>query len=575
FSFYGMKAILYVYLTALFLRFLPEGTLADATVEGAKAHATETVHLFIAGVYLFPLVGAVLADRLLGKYNVIFWVSLIYCAGHAVLAVAGRLGELGQFEGAEVGMFVGLGLIAMGSGGIKPCVSANVGDQFTSKNGHLVTRVFQIFYFIINFGSFFSTLLTPILYSELGPEVAFGVPGVLMAIATFVFWLGRKRFVRVPAKPGGKLGLLDALTTLLLLSPAFALTVRTLVPSVWLLVGVTAACMAGGVALFILRQRIEPDDGFLAVLVYSIRNSGKRGLRDSFWAPARERFGAEAAEGPPAVLRIMLVFLMVSMFWALFDQHSSTWVEQARHMALDLTLPSTLAIAIGASVMALAVFGGVWLFMFVANKRVPMIVTRSVLAAVATALAVAGVLDLLRGETTTIHLKASQMAALNPLMVMMIIPGLNALVWNPLRRRGKEVAPLRKMTIGLFLAAVAFAIAAALQGVVEAEGEGEVHALWQFLQYFVMTTSEVLVSVTGLEFAYTQAPRRMKSTIMGFWLFCVTLGNLLVAYLAPLQKELELSEFFWLFAGLMAGAAVIFTVLANFYRGRTYLQSEA
>jgi POT family proton-dependent oligopeptide transporter len=89
-----------------------------------------------------------------------------------------------------------------------------------------------------------------------------------------------------------------------------------------------------------------------------------------------------------------------------------------------------------------------------------------------------------------------------------------------------------------------------------------------------MTVSEVLVSITGLEFAYTQAPRAMKSTIMGFWLLCVTFGNLLVAFLAPLQKRIELSEFFWLFAGLMAGAAVIFAILAWMYSGKSYLQHE-
>jgi POT family proton-dependent oligopeptide transporter len=90
-----------------------------------------------------------------------------------------------------------------------------------------------------------------------------------------------------------------------------------------------------------------------------------------------------------------------------------------------------------------------------------------------------------------------------------------------------------------------------------------------------MTTAEVLVSVTGLEFAYTQAPRTMKSTMMGFWLLCVTGGNILVAFLAPMETILELSEFFWIFTGLMSGAAVIFAVLAFFYKGKTYLQQAS
>ncbi len=67
----------------------------------------------------------------------------------------------------------------------------------------------------------------------------------------------------------------------------------------------------------------------------------------------------------------------------------------------------------------------------------------------------------------------------------------------------------------------------------------------------------------------------MKSTIMGFWLVCVTMGNLLVAFLAPLQKTIALSQFFWLFAGLMAGAAVIFMLLASLYSGKSYLQQGA
>ena len=104
----------------------------------------------------------------------------------------------------------------------------------------------------------------------------------------------------------------------------------------------------------------------------------------------------------------------------------------------------------------------------------------------------------------------------------------------------------------MFLTAGAFAAAAVLQEAIQTAGDGVVHGLWQIIPYFIMTVAEVLVSITGLEFAYTQAPRAMKSTIMSFWLLCVTFGNLLVAFLAPLQKTIALSTFFWLFAGLMA-----------------------
>ncbi len=593
FSFYGMKAILYIYVTALFVRFAQEGMVPEAEMAAAKADATEVTHLFIAGVYLFPLIGAVLSDRLLGKFNVIFFVSLLYCLGHGVLAVAGRLGEMENYGGAEIGMYIGLSLIALGSGGIKPCVSANVGDQFTKENGHLVTKVFQIFYFIINFGSFFSTLSTPLLYKYVGPEIAFGVPGILMGIATIVFWMGRKKFVLQPPNPGGKVGAIDFTATVLLFSPFFALIygyfvmweqwtkpegvegLALFVPALgyyWpLLLGVAVA-MACGFLLFSRRQAMRPDAGFLAVLIYALRKRRERKAGQSMFDVAREKFGQEAGDGPPAVLRIMLVFSMVSFFWALFDQHSSTWIQQAKEMDLVLIVPSVLWYAIIASVVVGAVYGLTWLMLHVSNTAIPRMISFAVVGVLVASLAVAGVLDLILQNTREVALEAAQLAALNPLMVMIIIPLLNVAVWNPLKRRNIEVRPLQKMTGGMFLAAVAFVVAALLQMQIEKVGIGEVPVLWQVAQYLIMTTGEVLVSVTGLEFAYTQAPRAMKSTIMGFWLLCVTFGNLIVAFLAPLQETLALSEFFWLFSGLMAGAAVVFAVLAWFYKGKTYLQ---
>src|SRR5690606_3573456 len=120
---------------------------------------------FTAAAYFFPVFGALLADVFLGKYRTILYLSIVYCIGHAALALMGTPGV-----GPSMWLFIGLMLISIGSGGIKPCVSANVGDQFGKANQHLLTKVYQWFYFSINFGAFLSTLLTPWVLQHHGPH---------------------------------------------------------------------------------------------------------------------------------------------------------------------------------------------------------------------------------------------------------------------------------------------------------------------------------------------------------------------------------------------------------------------
>jgi len=614
FSFYGMRAILKTYLVVLYLRNVLPDVAGEAAAKAASSKATAVTHLFFAGVYAFPMIGAVLADRLLGKYPVIFWLSLVYCGGHGVLALAGRFAAGENWMLAEYGFYCGLALIAMGSGGIKPCVSANVGDQFSEKNRGLVSVVFQIFYFIINFGSFFSTILTPILKDKFGAEIAFGVPGIFMGLATIVFWIGRDRFVRVPPKPGGKLGLLDSVVTVLFFSPVIAIIAAVFVVAsdfkapeaalasfkagelsagafygqyireylaflaahAWPYFLVSAAAVGLGALLFSIRQRREPDTGFVAMLFYALRHRSERKPGASMFDVVRAKFGEEAGDGPPAVLRIVVVFSMVSVFWALFDQHASTWITQAQEMDLTISVPRYTFAFVVYGTIALAAFGGVWLFSWISNVRIPRNVTIGVVGVWVLAGVGCAIADAVTRDFVDQALKAEQISALNPLMVMMIIPALGAFVYRPLEARGITVKPLQKMSVGMFLAAVAFAVAAVLQQRIEAAAiaQTKIPVLWQFGQYIVMTTAEVLVSVTGLEFAYTQAPRAMKSTMMGVWLLCVTFGNVLVAFLAPMEAILELSQFFWVFTGLMIGAALVFTLLARSYKGKTYLQGS-
>jgi proton-dependent oligopeptide transporter, POT family len=184
FSFYGMAAILVVFMTQHLRN--ASGQLAVMS----PADADLWFHNFTSFVYFTPILGALVADIFWGKYNTILWVSLLYCAGHGVLA----MGETRTY------LFIGLALIGLGAGGIKPCVSAHVGDQFGPSNEHLLSKVYNWFYFSINLGAFLSQISIPWLRATYGPRVAFAVPGVLMAVAVFVFWLGRYRFVHRPAQ---------------------------------------------------------------------------------------------------------------------------------------------------------------------------------------------------------------------------------------------------------------------------------------------------------------------------------------------------------------------------------------
>jgi POT family proton-dependent oligopeptide transporter len=430
FSFYGMRSILVVFMVQYLMI--------------AEKDAKATYHLFVSACYLLPLLGGYVADRFLGKYRTILYLSLLYCIGHATLSM---------FE-SKTGLYWGLGLIALGSGGIKPCISSFVGDQFTEKNKHLVEHVFNMFYFSVNFGSFFSTLLIPWTLAKYGPSVAFGIPGVLMGVATLIYWMGRANYVNVP--PTGKTG--------------------------------TA--------------------GFGSIFLHSLLNIGKKKSGQSLFEVAKKKFSVEEVEGAKAAWDVFKLFLAVSAFWALFDQHGSSWVLQATQMDL-------------------LVWG--------------------------------------------LNFKPSQIAALNPIMVMVLIPLFSFGLYPAIDKLGFKMTPLRKMTAGMFLAALSFVFVGVFQMFLD-NGQ-KLSVAWQFIPYLILTMSEVMVSIPGLEFAYTQAPRSMKGTIMSFWLLTVFFGNILTAYISKINV-FKGSHFFFFFAIFMAVLSVAFAFAVSRYKVRSFLEKN-
>ena len=415
FSFYGMKTILIVFMT----KHLMDSSGEYATM--SPNEATYWYHMFTSAVYYTPIFGAILSDAFFGKYRTILALSIVYCLGHFALAL----------DETRLGLMVGLTLVSIGAGGIKPCVSAHVGDQFGKTNSYLLEKVFSWFYLSINLGAFISTMLTPILLLHFGSKVAFGVPGILMLLATIVFWMGRNVFIHVP--PGGI-----------------------------------------------------------------------KFLKETF-----------SKEGMTAILKLLPIYIFIAIFWALFDQTGSTWVIQAEHL------------------------DRYWL---------------------------------------GIQWLPSQFQAVNPIMILIFAPTFAYFLYPKLNSLF-ELTPIKKISIGLFLAVPSFIIIGWLQSQIDAGLTPSI--AWQVLAYAILTASEVFVSITCLEFSYTQAPKTMKSFIMGLFLMSVALGNtftaIVSAFIVNEDGSLILSgaDYFYFYAKLMFVTATLFLFVVKYYKPKTYLHQEA
>ena len=446
FSFYGMRSILLAYLTLYLSQ--PGGELDVFSNKEAEAW----VHLFVGSAYLFPILGGLLADAFWGKYKTILILSLVYCLGHGFLACMEWIGDTRSM------LLIGLVLIAIGSGGIKPCVSAHVGDQFCPSNQELLPKVFGWFYLSINLGAFLSGILTPFLLEArrvagtageviypyfiwlvgqkeegeliFGHHYAFGLPGVLMAFATFLFWMGRSQFAHIPAE---------------------------------------------GVGYF---RQLTKKINLLAL--------GK----------------------------LWVVFSFVVLFWALFDQIGTLWQVQSREMIR--ILPDWIPF-----------LGGYEL------------------------------------------LPAQVSAVFNPLFILILVP-LFTRYFYPVLGCFTQLNALKKMGIGLWLMVLAFFTASMIQEFLD--NGYLLHIGWQVLACFILTASEVMVSITCLEFAYTQAPKSMKSFVMALFLLTVSLGNYLTSGFKFLLLDdngksiLTGAAEFWFWTILMAIGSTLYLLVPRYYK---------
>ncbi|XP_058247557.1 solute carrier family 15 member 2 [Hemibagrus wyckioides] len=337
FSYYGMKALLTLY----FIRYL----------HWNKNLSTAIYHAFSGLCYFTPVIGAIIADSWLGKFKTIIYLSIVYVIGHVVKSV-GAIPDVGD-NNVHIGLSMfGLILIAFGTGGIKPCVAAFGGDQFEEEHTEERRKFFSIFYMSINAGSVLSTLITPILRADVqcfGGDcyaLAFGVPAALMIIALVVFIAGSGLYKKSPPEGNVLLNVCKCI--------GFAISNR------W-------------------------------------GSSKKSPKRDHWLDWAEEKYSKSLIQEIKMVLRVLLLYIPLPMFWALFDQQGSRWTLQATRMNMD--------------------FGGGFV------------------------------------------VKPDQMQMLNALLILVFIPIFDMGVYPLISLCRINLTPLKKMAAGMILAALAFCVA--------------------------------------------------------------------------------------------------------------------
>ncbi|KAK2849972.1 hypothetical protein Q7C36_008755 [Tachysurus vachellii] len=636
FSYYGMRAVLVLYFR-YFLRW-------DDDL------ATSIYHAFVALCYLTPILGAIVADSWLGKFKTIVYLSIVYAIGQITMAVSAihditdtdRDGTPDNTAVHVALAMVGLILIALGTGGIKPCVSAFGGDQFEDHQARQRSTFFSVFYLCINAGSLLSTLITPILRGqECGIHskqkcypLAFGVPAALMVVSLVVFIAGSGMYVK--AAPKGNIML-----------------------------------------------QVSKCIGFAIKNRYKYRSS-KVPKKEHWLDWAEERYDKLLIAQIKMVLKVLCLYIPLPMFWTLFDQKGSRWTLQATTMdgtfgtlilqpdqmqtvnpILILTLVPVMdrivyplikkcglnftplkRMTVGMFLAAMA-FVSAALVQLEIDKTLPVLPssTQTQLKVINmgnaqlqvnfsshTSLMLGSLqasedymtfdnpdikislntnpvisenftLSLGKRQTLIIPTIPDAMYLTNDLTAkpeqgnnaVRFVNGMNralnvsdvaliepsAISNNTLYSQGSQTFNITDgaqscqfSTHFGFGGAYTFLIPSTMtwtencnDSVVRVEDiqPNTVHMALQIPQYFLITAGEVVFSVTGLEFSYSQAPSNMKAVLQAGWLLTVAVGNIIVLIVAELAKIPDKWAEYVLFASLLVAVCVIFSIMAYFY----------
>ena len=466
FSYYGMRALLVLYMTAA----ISAGGLGfDARKAGAISG------LYTSGVYLLALPGGWIADRIIGQRRAVFIGGVIIALGHFCLV----------FSRIET-FFLGLCLIVVGTGLLKPNISTMVGELYPD-GGARRDAGFSIFYMGINLGAFVAPLVTGWLRQDFGWHYGFAAAGLGMVGGLIQYTLGGKHL--------GTAGLHPDVGTV---ADGRSRQTRLLLYGIGVVVVLTAILVAlrSSGRLDITFAGAAEAVGYIIIalaVLYFIYMFVAGGLN-----PVEKK----------RVSAIVVLFVFSALFWAGFEQASSTlnlFADRNTNRAIFAWLPTD------------------WL-------------------------------PRLRGWV----MPAEWLQSVNALGIIIFAP-VFAWVWISLARRSKEPSSPTKFTLGLVFLGLGFAVMI-LAAQRNAAGV-QVSPMWLVLTYFLHTVGELCLSPVGLSTVTKLAPHRMVGQMMGVWFLSISLGNLYAGRVAGEFESIPLPQLFGRVTMFTLGGAVLLALL--------------
>ncbi|KAM9991671.1 hypothetical protein ACTFIZ_005063 [Dictyostelium cf. discoideum] len=489
FSFYGIKTILILYLTNY--------------MEYSDDKSTVILHSFNFVAYLFPILGAYIADAKIGKFKTILIFSIVYVVGSIVLSVTsidGVVGEKGNRS--PIGIIIGLGLIAMGTGAIKSNVPTFAGDQLKSNQGNLLERLFQIFYWCINLGSLASTLLTPILRKYVGFWLAFGIPSFLLICSTIIFVIGSKFYV--------KRAVSESILWTTLKIMAFAIKEK----------------------FKILKSRYKRNSrGMLYTNPYT-------SVSGTNWMDlSKIEYDSQLVDSIKAAMNVLLVFTPLPFFWCMFDQTSSRWTIQAAQLNTCLFNNGKSVCIEPEQIQALNP-----LFIMVFIPIVEFTIYKPL-------------------KHFGFNLKPLIKMSIG--MVLAVISFLIAMFLQiSIDKSIKNNIINNSFSSSSSSSSSSISISSSGDIIDNNDIKSNLSVWLLFPQYLIITIAEILISIPGLEFAYANAPSSMKSIIMSGWLLAISIGNIFVVFVVDgISFSKQWTEFLF-FASVMLFFTFIFIILS-------------